>query len=372
MKKNLPDFRRIKQQRGYLLLALLLVVVLAGSSFVLGTFGNRQTAFVESQKEIHRQMEIAKSNLLAYAANSATLYADARGPGFFPCPDANNDGQPETTCNCPDSNADGVFDTTCTSDAPIIGRLPEYQDFSGKNFDFNDYYSGLDQQFWLVVGPRYIYHSSTTSKRRSNARTYSKSPSNYNSTASSYWLNLDGTTKYVALIVAPGEALDTQDRSTNPLSYSEYLDGQNGSNGFNFYSTYTSDPSAFNDQILGITLDEYMVAVGTAVATRIKTYLDQYRVSNGSYPPDNGGSSDYNPSSSCSSTTYSNWFDSKPTWLRDTSNSTSGERWSCRYGTYWDRSTSNTSSGTLIFNGCPGIVFTLTYGSPLTRSGRSC
>ena len=348
------------REDGYIMIALLLIMVVGGSSFVLAGLSNRQSAYLAQQKELHIQMEEAKAALLAYAANSSNLYSDARGPGFFPCPDTDKDGQPQATCN---------------SNTARIGRLPEYENFSGTYFRFNDTYKGTDQQFWYVVGPRYVYDTATASNRRSRNRT-----STSLSAATSYRLKLDGTTGYVAFIIAPGEALGTQDRATGATSYANYLDGNNGDNGFDFYTSDSTSPELFNDQILGITLDEYMVAVGAAVARDMKTVIDAYAANpltgNGSYPSDSGSLTSTSCPTSSSGTTFSNLFDAQHVWLRDgygtsAGNGNNNERWSCPSGVYWNR-LSVTSTGELKFNGCTNLKFTMTYGGGIVRSGNGC
>lgn len=339
------------------MLALLLMMVIGGSSLVLAGLGNRQSAYLLRQQEVHEQLAAAKAALLAYAANSASLNAGTRGAGFFPCPDTNNDGLPEATCN-----------SSTTPTAALIGRLPAYQDFSGSLFRFNDTYAGIDQQFWYAVGPRYLYDTATSANRRSRQRT---SPTY----ASSYWLTLDGTSEYVALIIAPGEALAAQDRVAGPTAVANYLEGNNGSSGFNFFTTDgNGDPDTFNDLVIGITYDEYMVAVGATIARRVKTVVDAYALANsGSYPSDSGSINSTSCSTS-SGTTFSNLFDSQEVWLRDASSSSNGnnnERWACPSGIYWNR-LSATNTAELKFNGCSNIKFTLTYGGGIVRSGSSC
>lgn len=346
-------------QRGYIMLGLLLIMVIGGSSLVLAGLGNRQSVYQQQQQELHAQMMEAKATLLAYAANSAALNGGTRGPGFFPCPDTDNDGQPQATCNSP-----------AIPTAGPIGRLPEYQDFSGSLFRFNDTYAGVDQQFWYVVGPRYVYDTATTSYRRSRLRTST-------TYAAPYWLQLDDTSEYVALLIAPGEALASQDRVAGPTTIANYLEGNNGSDGFNFHTNDgNGDTNTFNDQIVGITYDEYMVVVGAAVARRIKTEIDAYALANdGIYPPDSGALE----STSCSSTlgtTFSDLFDSQEVWLRDRSvnNGNNSERWSCPYSTYWNKTSTDpdTGVGELMFNGCANLKFTLTYNGGIVREGDGC
>jgi hypothetical protein len=327
------------------MLALVLVVFVSGSSLLLGALNNRQNAALLQQTELRYQMEQAKTALLAYAASSAQFSSHATGPGFFPCPDTDNDGQPQSTCD---------------SDSALLGRLPEYADIAGSRFGFNAEYAGIDRQFWYAVGPRYVYHSTTSTKRTSRSRV-----STVSNEAVPYRLFLDGQSGYVAFIIAPGEELDTQDRGTGSNNYTDYLDGLNGASGFNYYTSYSSNPGQFNDRILGITLDEYMVYVGTAVAREMKPVVDAYYTAQGKYPY-----------WSLFSSYFRNQFDDEHLWLRTDTSGTwvgNGERWSS-LGVIWSPASSYASTGTLTFNGCTGLSFTFTYGvaDGVVRSGSGC
>lgn len=330
-------------QKGVIFLALVLVLFVTGGTVVLSVLNNRQTAVLAQQQELYYQMEQAKAALLAYAASNATFWSDARGPGFFPCPDTDKEGIP---------------DSSCDSDVALLGRLPEYEDIGSVHFRLNSTYATTDQQFWYVVGPRYVYHSTNDLyQNRSRNRT-----SNISVNATPYRLYLDNQSEYVAFIIAPGEELSTQDRAAGPTNYANYLDGQNGANGFYYTTSYPSNPELFNDQVIGITLDEYMKVVGTVAANGIKKGIDIYHAGT-AYPDDTTASS-----------AFRNYFDNTDAstllWLDtdSTGADTNGERW----GNYvtWDRTSNNT--GTLYFTGCTGITYTLTYGGSIVRSGTSC
>jgi hypothetical protein len=218
-----------------------------------------------------------------------------------------------------------------------------------------------------------VYYSQNNARRRSNTRAFADSTS---TRASDYWLTLDDTRAYVALLIAPGEALDMQDRAAGRADVRNYLDGRNGSDGFNFYSSYRENPAQFNDIVVGITVDEYMLHTGTAVARAMKTVLDAYHANVGQYPGRNRSSANYTQSQ-CGNTNFSNAFENATyngahPWLRDASsgNGNTQEHWSCRYGAFWTRQ--NADSGTLAFPGCPGLRFTFTYGGGIARDGDGC
>lgn len=338
-------------QQGVIFLALVLVLFVAGSTVAISALNNRQSRELEERTEVRYQMGLAKAALLSYAANSAQLYNDARGPGFFPCPDTDNDGESEGACN---------------SNTAQLGRLPEYEGFPDRRFYINDTYADVDGQFWYVVAPRYVYDTATTTNRRSRLRTAA-------TYASPYWLNLDGKSEYVALIIAPGNELTTQSRRAGPTNYANYLDGLNGASGFNYYTSYDSNPELFNDEVIGITLDEYMLYVGTAVAREVKAVIDVFANANSGLYPADSGSINSTSCSSFSGTTFSNLFDNQALWLRDNSvnNGNNNERWSCPSGMWWNRDASNTA-GVLKFNGCNNLSFAFTVGGGITRTGTGC
>ena len=343
-----------RKQQGIAVLLILLVFVMSASSFVLSAYGTRQDILLSRQQELSYQMELAKANLLAYAANSHTINNDGRGPGFFPCPDVLE------VLDAPDD---------CTGSIPMMGRLPEYDLVSstGITMPLNNYYAGIDEQFWYIVGPRYIFDSSsyTSSRHQSRRRT-----STSYSLATDYRLTIDGETEYVAVIIAPGDALATQDRASSPLNYTNYLDGQNGGSGFDLFTSYASDPTLFNDRVIGITLDEYMKFVGIAVVRAMKQVLDADH-GGGSYvsgpaTPDPG---DYDSTGSQSN--FRTLFNSEANWLQQSiwsGVSSDNERWT-RYSTYIRVDDDNFS---IKFQGCD-MIFSATFGvDTITRAGDSC
>jgi len=337
---NLP---KPGSRRGFGLLAMMLVLIIVGSTFVLAGLNNRQSSYLQQQAELHKQMQIAKANLLAYAANSAALMSNARGPGFLPCP--------ATPTTDPDNDGivSDVYGTDCTV---TLGRLPTYVDIGGQKFYLNNYNAGIDQQFWYAVGIRYT--ESAPAYRRSYFRT---SPIDSDSVAHRF--TLDGTPGYVALIIAPGEALESQDRVSvsGRSSSTNYLEGGNGSSN-NYYTEYNANPSQFNDQVLGITLDEFILAVGPRVAASMKVQLDAYYLANSNQYPDPAAFT-------------ATMHNSGIAWL-DSSNVANDELWSTLATdiTYVINPAKNVA--TLYFSDCTNITFTLTYGAGVTRSGASC
>lgn len=354
-------------QKGVIFLALVLILFVTGSTMMLGALNNRQSASLAQDAELHIQLELAKENLLAYLANSNRFFADARGPGFFPCPDTNADGVAETSCN-PTNTSTTVCGTTANRPRPQLGRLPRYVEEGDYRVELNDYYRAAwesqnpdpDRQFWYVVAPRYVYYTSATATniRRSRTRTStSETVTAPSPPPACTRLFLDDEGGYVAFIIAPGEELETQNRAGNSSLYSNYLDGQNGANNYYYYTNYESNPALFNDQIIGITLEEYVKAVGMRVAIESKKQIDDYYGVNGYYP-----------------TTQANFrleLDDAAdhVWLMPSTNAAyNGEIWA----TYTSYTDTNPQTAVISFNGCAGITFTLTWPDGIQSSGDSC
>ena len=332
--------RNRHSQQGVAILLVLLIFLATASSLVLSALStSRQDIEAQSQRELAYQMQLAKANLLAYAANSHLFHNDGRGPGFLPCPD--NDA------------LDEAAPASCTGIAQL-GRLPQFAEAGGGRMPFNDFYAGTDQQFWYTAGPRYVYENDPVSEfhkaRYRTSTTWAE--------ASDYRLSLDGVTGYVAFIIAPGEASSSQNRSGGSEDYANYLDGQNGGDGYNFHSSYAANPAQFNDQILGITLDEYMHYVGPEVTRAIKLVLDQQHDLDGFYDA-------YDPLD------FRDFFDTRQAWLiQDASIAPSNnELWS----TYTVYEKLSDDSFRIYFSGCANMWFVATYGSTsISRDGDSC
>ena len=249
-------------QGGYVLLALLLVVFVSGSSLLLGSLNNRQHIANAQQAETVYQLNKAKEALLAYAANSSTIHSDALGPGYFPCPDTGGTPVP-----------------SCDSDEPLIGRLPDVLDIAGTRYNFTRDQLDQDRRFWYVVAPGHVPHSDAA-MRLGRIRTSALSP------ASDLRMNLDGTGNYVALIISTGEALGFQNRSGNENNFFEYSESGIAPDSFSFVSNAPGpgSPQVFNDIVVGITHDEYMQHVGASMAGIIKGKLAAYHDDNLTYP----------------------------------------------------------------------------------------
>lgn len=237
---------------------------------------------------------------------------------------------------------------------------------------FSNEYADLDRQFWYAVDPN--YHWATTA--------------DVNTSSATGAFSIDGVGDYVAVLIAPGEAISNQDRLTAPLSDDSYLEGGN-QNGSSYISTYATDPENFNDQVLGITRTELLTLTANRVIREIKKELDIYYNIDRYYRDSD--------TSSCNGPYYYG-----KTYPRDFTY-TGYIYWNGNYYCYWDTeddmfdlamsdavswyasdnwdsvttytNVSNTES-TISFSGC-GITFTFQYDtglgeSVISRSQPSC
>ena len=310
---------------------MLLIIIITGTTMMMGTISNRQDFLVRQQAELLNQMQLAKEALLAYAANSSAIYGDTRGPGFFPCPDIVNTNSADPVAGRANSSCDGGLIN--------LGRLPEYIDTPTPKFFFNSYYAKTDQQFWYAIAPGFVYDAVNPGNSRAENRT----------SISASRLNLDGTGNIVAVIIAPGDALSFQNRSAAPLSSSNYLEGENGDNDADFATSDVTNPVGFNDLILTITHDELITYIESSAAVKMKGWLDADFAVQLQYPANQADFADV--------------LASHP-WL----NAGNIEQWTM--DTIY--TSLSPTQAAIQFNGCPGILFTLEPNVPISRDGDSC
>lgn len=210
-------------QRGAIVLLLLLILAVSTASYFLVKRLNSRNIDIKRDKITAAALAQAKAALIGRAIS------DDNRPGSMPCPDTDNNGSIEmfTGITCPSN----------------IGRLP------WRTLDLPDIRDGNGERLWLAISPSYRDHPSAE-------------PVNPFITLPDITLdNPAGPGNYVALIIAPGAGICSQDRSpanqNNPIHYLE-LDNNNGNN--NYISRPTSantcEEQNFNDKIIGITRAE--------------------------------------------------------------------------------------------------------------------
>ncbi|MBI1732982.1 MAG: hypothetical protein HYR49_09480 [Gammaproteobacteria bacterium] len=286
-----------RRQRGVILLALLLVVLVGSSYALLGKLNQlaeEQTRDVQTQKALKQ----AKEALIQYAVNYPEIYSGdlIRGPGYLPCPD--QDAGPDDADNLQDDGQ--VGQSNCAeATGTTIGRLPT------RDLGLDDLVDSSGERLWYAVAQE--YKNNQSSAHVMNSETFAS-------------LRVDGSDEeIVAIVIAPGAPIDGQDgrgtaveeiTQTNPPTNAwyqvvdEYLEDGNATNGDGEYvtaSTVADSPpqctdgsldddeleiQCFNDRILTITRAELMAAVEARVANEVRATLESWRddVGGGAYP----------------------------------------------------------------------------------------
>jgi hypothetical protein len=249
-----PRRRPPGRERGFALIVILSLVVLL-SSYLLVNALNRSSSQLSNAREERTLSALlkAKSALIAYAASEqwqAYKGQSTNQPGALPCPDQDDDG---------DADCIGAGITNSVS---LIGRLP------WKTLGTEDLRDASGERLWYAVSRNYRKLSGVTV---------------VNSDAQGQ-LNVVGTTtasNVVAIVVAPGQVVQGQDRTAGHNSPASYLEGFNANDNVNYVFTTNALPSdALNDRLVAITQADLMAAVEPVVSARIerdvKPYLQSY------------------------------------------------------------------------------------------------
>jgi len=312
-----------RSQCGAALLIMMLILFMVTMGVLLKGYGTRK-AQLRQDAATSEALSQAKAALIAYAVMYADNYPPTgAGPGHLMCPDTD---APAFDGNGVPLPPYGAPNAPCGPNA--IGRLPHSITLpSGNIFPLADQGSGVDQQFWYAVANSFI----ATPNAGVNNTLNSTTPGT---------LTLDGQGDIAAVLIAPGPALNGQNRPSP--SAANYLEAGNVG-GPNFVSSYPANPANFNDRVLPIRRSELLPLVTIKVADAIKKYLDAYHTANGAYPADQA--------------TFIGALAGAPQWLT-TNNWLATTIYAQISG---DRAT-------LVFTGC-GITYTLTFGT--TTIGRS-
>lgn len=247
------------------MIAMLLLVFMAGTSMFFIAMSDRSGDVIE-MVDYNREMVLAKEALITFAANYPDLYPGPNnGPGRFPCPDNNLDGQPEASCN---------------GGAEMTYRLPIYANTLNDSgpFYFSRQFIEASQESAPDIEYSQFWYALSNGYATDDADVNSASPAQ---------LVFNGSPDYVALIIAPGDSLTEQNRSTESArnNRNNYLEAPNDSTDTGIFSNYPeSQGNEFNDRIIGITRNELMTRVTIKVAMEIKQALDNHHESYSAHP----------------------------------------------------------------------------------------
>lgn len=227
------------------MIMVLTFMALVGSYFIASGLSRTSVEVtIEQDRRSLQAMQEAKAALIAYAASKAWGTDGANDqPGALPCPAANDQGTAGSSCSATASTR--------------VGRFP------WKTIGTSDLRDGSGEILWYALSANFRQASGTTVINSDTAGT----------------LTITGSTpasNIVAIIIAPGRALDGQDRSVNSIG--NYLESTNATNTDTFVTGQTS--LTFNDKMVLVTQADLMAVVEPAVASRIerdiKPYIEEY------------------------------------------------------------------------------------------------
>ena len=261
-----------RKQCGAAMLVLITLFTLLGAYLIATRLSRTSVEMaVDRDQRTQRALQEARAALIAYAANPALTQI-----GALPCPDR----------KLPSDSTTGAEESSCDTDAVRIGRLP------WKTINVSsDLRDGSGEPLWYVLSGNFRKKSGTTVI---NSDTQGQITLTGAAPASSV----------VALIIAPGISLGTQNRDKTDLSAlndpSNYFEGTNAGANDNSFETRappndkdTDGGLVFNDRMLAITHADLFAVVEPVIAYRlrndtgtnyVKSLIEAYRTTWGRYP----------------------------------------------------------------------------------------
>ena len=254
---QLPNHTPARHQQGVVLLLMLVVLVLAGSAFLL-TGLNQTSSRLQQNQQTSATLAEAKKALLAH-----TIYLglkDSDDPGYYslPCPDIDTSGFTE----------EGSAHGTCTTGLgkTAVGRLP------WRSLGLPPLRDSNGECLWYVLSGN--QNRSKINNIGSMQNPDAKGQLEIRSLTDRILAGANPQERAVAAIIAPGSALDGQSRISlsndvdhcgGNYSANNYLDSANGidnasppaiADAITQLVTTHSPDGAFNDQITWITQKE--------------------------------------------------------------------------------------------------------------------
>lgn len=245
---------RRRRERGIASLLAVLVLVTFAAAWLATALGTR--AHTQARRDAVTQTALAEAReaLLGYAVRYPDVpgVAVTGGPGRLPCPDLRNDnGEPAGTADAPCAGRTGT----------ALGRLPWH------TLGLPDLRDGSGAPLFYAVSDAF--------------RSHLTGPINNETVAT---LGLDacaGENAVVAVIFAPGEALNGQQRGPQATA-ADFLEGANATPGTRCFSTRRD--ARHNDALLPLTRADLMRLSERRVRGEVAASLRRYRRAHGPYP----------------------------------------------------------------------------------------
>ena len=250
-----------RRQRGVALLVLVTIIAVGASWLLLTSLNEGSNRKALEREHNARVLAEAKAALIGWIATNA-LEATERNPGRLPCPQAWGDVG---------SSNEGRAAGNCAQ--PAIGWLP------WKTLGLPLMRDAAGEQLWYAISPGWHLPSSGATLTIN-----SESPGQ---------LSLDGQA-IVALIIAPGQALDVEAVSgctarsqshvlslpSTPPNTLDYLECDNASSGDYSYTVNVNGNDAndplLNDQVVPVTTADILPALEAAISKRLERDVIPY------------------------------------------------------------------------------------------------
>ena len=253
-----------RRQRGAALMVIAALLILGISWFAVAAVSRSSVASYEREVITAHALQEAKQAVLAYAAqyaaraDLAVTYTGAplttSFPGRMPCP--------ESLSSIGGAN-DGLASSACSNTVAVAGRLP------WRTLGLEPLTDGDGERLWYVLSPNF----------RPTAFPPADLPLNFETPAA---LPFEGS-NVVALIIAPGKALNTAadsgtppagcakvgqtaNRYVPPLDPAKFFECGNATGA---YANLGKSPWT-NDRVIAITQAEWANAIAPAIADRMQ------------------------------------------------------------------------------------------------------
>lgn len=266
------------RQNGIALLGLLALIVLGASWWLVSALATPANRVASDREHNAKVLAQAKTALIGTVGLMAGDIAEAN-PGRLPCPEAPGSANNGAGAVFNDAD-DGVAAGNCN--LPAVGRLP------WRTLGIDKLTDASGEPLWYVVSPAW-------------ALSMAVPQTTINSQGPAGQLTLDGAGDVVALIIAPGRALNiaagggcvarnqTRARVMNTAwDARDFLDCANSDADAAFA---TNGPTgSFNDQVVAVTSGEVLPVIESAVADRFVRQMGaNMRYCGGLWAPCTGG-----------------------------------------------------------------------------------
>ena len=293
------------KQKGAVVILMAFIIGLGVLAYLLNAFDPARLR-LEQDKRTMQSLNAAKQALIAWAVSHPT------NPGQFPYPDRREMVSPnyDGKSDCPPSNTAFLVPS---SYALLIGQLP----IAGQDLPCVNHLLGLGEDFrdaqgnrlWYAVSRNLVHHYEFLLVDPNSDPIINPG---IVSTPSYPWLKiLDRNGQLISdrvavVIIAPGNALNGQNRAGVAPTINQYLDsftigvtsfsnvdytkpdedfvvGQD-SRDINESDTSFVKPYYFNDKLVFITIDELMNVLNNRASTEASNLLNKYRNKNTQFP----------------------------------------------------------------------------------------